>query len=125
MTTKQNATIVYDRKTAKTNKIAGSSILSAFFALIGASCCVLPIVLVNLGLSSALASHLGFFARAKPLFMGLTVILIGMAVYLSFKGGRSPNRKTMIILSIAVILVAGSYILPTYESQILTWLNLR
>ncbi|MBL4871449.1 MAG: hypothetical protein JKX72_10900 [Robiginitomaculum sp.] len=119
------ASLTSIKKDAKTRRIAGSSLLTGFFALIGASCCALPLALVNLGLSSALVSHLGIFARAKPLFMGLTLVLIGTAIYFSFKGGRRPNRKTAVILAVAVILVLGSYILPSFEGQILKWLNLK
>ena len=37
--------------------LAGGGVLGGFFAFLGASCCVLPILLVNLGVSSAPADR--------------------------------------------------------------------
>lgn len=103
--------------------MARGSVLSGILALLGASCCVLPIILVNLGLSSALVSHLSIVAKAKPWFMGLTLVLVGAAFYLSFKDGRKPSTKTIIVLLLATTLIAVSYIFPFYEGHILRWLK--
>ena len=60
----------------KSGWFAKGGVLAGVFAFIGASCCILPIILINLGLSSAIVSHLGFLARMRPWFLGLTIILI-------------------------------------------------
>jgi len=61
----------------KSGWFAKGGILASLFAVIGASCCILPIILINLGLSSALVSHLGFFARFRHWFILFTPILVG------------------------------------------------
>jgi len=74
---------------------AGGGALSGLAALIGASCCVLPIVLVNLGLSSALVSNLAFFARAKPFFLGAAVLLIAVSFAAAFWGRGASRRRRL------------------------------
>ncbi len=104
--------------------LAGGSLLAGTTALIGASCCVLPVVLVNLGLSGALVSNLTYFARARDWVLGLSVLLIAGGVVLAAKRGRMGAR-TFALLVAATVMVAAAYILPSYEGQILRWLNLR
>jgi mercuric ion transport protein len=94
------------------------------FAVIGASCCILPIILVNLGVSSALVSHLGFFARYRPWFMALTICLVIGGFIYAYRGGRKPSRRVFVFLILAGILAVGSTILPYYEGDIQRWLNL-
>ncbi len=104
--------------------LAGGSLFAGAAALIGASCCVLPIVLVNLGLSGALVSKLAYFARAKDWMLGLSVLLIAGGVVLAAKRGRMGAR-TFALLVAAAVMVAAAYVFPSYEDQILRWLNLR
>lgn len=105
--------------------IAGGGALSGLAALVGASCCVLPIVLVNIGVSAALVGELAFFARAKSYFMGLAVLLIGAAIISAFWNGRRPSKRVIVLLILSAVLVLGSYMLPLYEGHLLRWLNLR
>ncbi len=109
---------------APSSWLAGGSLFAGATALIGASCCVLPIVLVNLGLSGALVSNLAYFARAKDWVLGLSVLLIAGGVVLAAKRGRMSAR-TFVLLVAATVMVAAAYILPSYEGEILRWLNLR
>lgn len=114
-----------DRKTgAKTSGIvAGGSALSGLAAVIGASCCVLPIILVNLGASTAFVSNLTFFARYKPQFAAVTIALIAIGFVAAFWRGRRPNRTTLSMLSLASLFALAAYVLPQYEPYILRWLN--
>lgn len=114
-----------DKKSAaKTDGfIAGGSALSGLAAVIGASCCVLPILLVNLGASTAFVSNLTFFARYKPQFAAVTIILIAIGFAAAFWRGRRPGLATMIMLSLASFFALGAYLLPQYEPYILRWLN--
>jgi mercuric ion transport protein len=106
-------------------KWAGGGIFASFFAFVGASCCVLPIILVNIGVSSSLVAHLGFFARYEPIFMGLAIAMIMAGFYYAFKNGRRPPRRILILLVLATLLVLSAYILPHYEGAILRNLNMR
>lgn len=110
-------------KKTKDGLLAGSGAISGVFALVGASCCVLPLLLVNIGVSSALVGKLAFFARAQPYFMALTGILISTAFIAAFWKGRRPSKRVLAMLIIAALLVVGAYIMPFYEGQLLRWIN--
>jgi len=104
---------------------AKGGVLASLFAVVGASCCILPIILINLGLSSALVSHLGFFARFRHWFMvALSIMLIIGGIVYAYSGGRRPKRRTLVIFVLAAILILAAYILPYYEGDLQRWLNL-
>jgi mercuric ion transport protein len=102
--------------------LARGSFLGSILAFIGASCCVLPILLVNLGVSTALVGRLAFFARYKDWFLGLSLLAILLALGFAFRNGRKPTRRLMIWLGVSTLLIAIAYTLPHYEGQILRWI---
>lgn len=108
----------------KNGWFAKGSVLASFFAMIGASCCILPIILINLGLSTALVSHLNFFARFRHWFIVLSLMLIIGGIYYAYSGGRRPTRRTPIILGLAAVLTLAAYALPYYEGDLQQWFNL-
>ena len=115
-----------DKKSNPTKKhayIAGGSAVSGLAALIGASCCVLPLILVNLGVSAALIGKLAFFARAQQYFLGAAVLLLFVALAASFWNGRRPSKRVFAALLVAIIFVLGAYIMPFYEPQLMRWIN--
>lgn len=105
--------------------LAGGGVLSGVFAFLGASCCVLPILLVNLGVSSALVANLGFFARYKNAFMIVAALLLAGAIVFALRGGRRPKARFWVSVAVAVLLLVGAWILPSYEGALLRWLNLK
>ena len=102
---------------------AGGSALSGLAAFVGASCCVLPLILINIGVSTALVGKLAFFARAQQYFMGAAVILLVGALIAAFWNGRRPSRRVAITLVLATTFVLAAYIMPFYEGQLLRWIN--
>lgn len=61
---------------------AKSSLLMGALAAIGASaCCVGPLVLVLLGVSGAWVSYLSMLEPYRPVFIGLTLLFIGLAFH--------------------------------------------
>lgn len=104
--------------------LASGSVITGFFAFLGASCCVLPIILVNLGASTALVSKLSFFARYQVWFQWITLALLVAATYFAFRNGR-PKVYIIILLELGFLLAIVAYVLPSYEREILKWLNLR
>lgn len=98
---------------------AGGGIVTGLAALIGASCCVLPILLVQAGVSTALVAHLGIFARAKPYLLALTAILVLAGFVAAFWGGRSPRPSVLALLVVAALLTAGAYTMPYFERNLL------
>ncbi len=109
----------------KTGLVAGGSAISGLAAFIGASCCVLPLILVNLGVSTALVGKLAYFARAQQYFMGAAVALLVLAIAASFWKGRRPSKRVAITLMLATILVLAAYVMPFYEGQLLRWINFQ
>ena len=102
---------------------ASGGLIASLFAFIGASCCVLPIILVNLGVSTTLVAQLGFFARNQALFQWVTLALLIAATFFAFRNGR-PRMRVIVLLVIGFVLAAIAYVLPSYEREILEWLNL-
>ena len=103
--------------------LAGGGILSGLAASIGASCCVLPVILAQLGVSAALIAQLGAVARAKPYFLGSIVLLVAAGFLAAFRGGRRPRPLVLAMLIGAAILVAAAIVFPRFEPQILNLLR--
>ena len=103
--------------------IAGGGALSGLGAFIGASCCVLPLILINLGVSAALVGKLAFFARFQHYFMGAAVMLLAVAIVAAFWKGRRPGKRVAITLILAAALIVAAYVMPFYEPQLLRWVN--
>ena len=107
----------------KSGWIAGGGALSGLGALIGASCCILPLILINLGVSAALVGKLAFFARFQHYFMGAAIVLLAVAIAAAFWRGRRPDKRVVITLALAAALIVADYIMPFYEPQLLRWVN--
>ncbi len=59
-----------------------SSLVAGVVAAVGASvCCVLPLVLVMLGVGGSWMSSLTAMAPYRPLFIGLSGLFLGLAFY--------------------------------------------
>lgn len=103
----------------------GGSLFGGLAAFIGASCCVLPVVLFNLGVGSAVIAQLGFFARHRDLFFICALILLAVGIAAAFWGGRRPTRRVILGFILAALLICAAYILPFYEPELLHILGLR
>lgn len=103
--------------------IAGGSALSGLAALIGASCCVLPLILVNIGVSTALVGKLAFFARAQQYFMVAAAVLLAGGLAASFWNGKRPSKRVVVTLVLATVLVFAAYIMPSHEGRLLRWVS--
>lgn len=125
MTSETDNDVTVTKASRANGWLAGGGVLGGFFAFLGASCCALPILLVNLGVSSALVANFGFFARYKNAFMIIAMLLLAGAIVFGLRGGRRPKTRFWISVSVAVLLLAGAWILPSYEGALLRWLNLR
>lgn len=104
---------------------AAGGALSGLAAVIGASCCVLPLLLVNLGVGSAVIANLSLFAQARDWFLGAAVLFIAVALGYAIWSGRRPRRSFLALVALAAALTAGSWLLPYYEADVLRWLPLR
>lgn len=102
---------------------AGGGALAGLATFIGASCCVLPLLLAQVGLGTALVAQLSLLARAQPYLLALTLGLIVVALVASFWRGQRPRSMVLVLLLVAAVFVIGSIILPQYEGQITRWIG--
>jgi copper chaperone CopZ len=103
-------------------------LIGAFLTAITASvCCVVPLLLVGLGISGAWVSNLKFFEPYRPIFIIITLILLGFAFYRIYRKPQNcssdsvcanPRRdrimKRVLIVTTAFILglLAFPYAVP-------------
>ncbi|MFP4538663.1 MAG: hypothetical protein ACLFPA_10210 [Dichotomicrobium sp.] len=103
--------------------LAGGGAASGFLAFLGASCCVLPLILVGLGVSTTVIAQLGVLVRLQPWLAGAAVVLVGGGIVAAFWRGRRPGRRTIALLLAAAVFVGLSFLIPIYETGIIRWLN--
>ncbi|WP_421787693.1 hypothetical protein [Hyphobacterium sp.] len=97
--------------------LSGGSAIGGFFAFIGASCCVVPILLVHLGVASGLVAKLGWFARWQPIFLVTAVVLLAISLVLALSQGRR-SRLFWTLWSVAAVFVLASMLLPLFEFEL-------
>jgi len=107
--------------------------LGSVAAAIGASiCCIGPLVGVTLGTGSLVAAS--GLQRCRPLFLGVTFVLLGVAWYLTYRKPKAegcgegtacatkPGGKGgKLVLWIATVLAIGLAALPLYAGAV-AWL---
>ena len=105
--------------------LAGFSGLSAGAAFIGASCCVLPLILFNIGVGSAAIAQLAFFAEYRDYFLLAGALLVAVSLFAAFHGGRRPSKKMIFVFGGTLVLLLVAYLMPFFERDLLRLLNLR
>lgn len=102
------------KKRASSWTLAGG----VFAAIVASLCCIGPLIALSLGLGSFAAAS--FFAEWRPLFLGLTFVLLGVAWFLAYRRPKSvcdgatcaqrPGKAMRVALwtgSVAAILAAA------------------
>ena len=89
---------------------------AAVAALIGASCCALPLALASLGLAGAWIANLGIFVVYRPYItmVALSILLIGWTIAVR---RRAPAR-IFVILAIATAVTLTAMVVAQYEPEI-------
>jgi mercuric ion transport protein len=106
--------------------VSGGSAVSGILAFVGASCCVIPILLVHMGVASGLVAKLGWFARWQPFFLGGAVLLLAISLLLA---ARQPRRSRLFWASwsVGALFTITALILPLFEfelqRQLLNWIR--
>ena len=89
----------------RTNWFATGGLIGA---LLTSSCCVLPLVLVSIGLSGAWIGHLTALEPYSPLFAAIALLCIGLGfwhVYVG-NGGACGTKRSVLITKMALWLAA-------------------
>ena len=95
-------------------------LVAAVAALVGASCCALPLALAWFGLAGAWIANLGIFVAYRPYITAAAVFLIGVGwVIASWR--RAANR-TFVVLALATVLVSGAILVSYYEADLAQYL---
>ena len=101
--------------------LSSGGLLGGFAAFLGASCCVIPILLVHFGVATGLVAKLGWFAQWQPqLFWTSSGLLAAAASYAIWRGQSS--KTFWIWWSVGAFFLVAAYILPQYEFRLQNWL---
>ena len=93
---------------------------AAVAALIGASCCALPLLLASVGLAGAWIANLGVFVAYRPYITASALVVISLGWVLAFR--RRPSRRVLVVLGCATALVLVALAVAEYEPQITRYL---
>jgi hypothetical protein len=85
----------------------------------------LPILLVNLGLSSAVVANFAVFSRARDAFIALTRVRLAAGVVFALRGGRRPRLGFWNALGAGLVLPAAAWIVPRYGRELRQSVRLR
>lgn len=96
--------------------ISGMGLIAGLMAILGASCCVFPLVLAILGFSSAWFANFSFLIVYRTYILGFALIIVGAGWLVAIM--KSRNWKVFGILLIATLFVAGSFWIEANEPQI-------
>ena len=94
-------------------------------AVAASACCTIPLALVSLGIGGAWVSNLVALEPYRPIFIGLTVFLFGVALFQNNRADSGPdcdcedemnpkNRNTLLLIGafVALALVLSPKFLP-------------
>jgi mercuric ion transport protein len=95
-------------------------LVAAIAALVGASCCALPLALAWIGLAGAWIANLEIFLVYRPYFTVFAMIVIGLGWAVAVRRRASP--RTLFVLGVATILIAGAFLLAHYETDLTRYL---
>ncbi len=103
--------------------------IGVFAAIVASTCCLGPVVFTAVG-SGALAAASTRLATVRPLFLGVTFVLLGVSFYRTYRapeqdaacvdGVCAPgaNRKARVALWTAAIVVALLAAFPYYAEYL-------
>ena len=95
-----------------------------------ASCCLLPLVLVSLGIGGAWAGNLSALTAYRPIFAAVAVPLLGYGYYCAYRKKTCspdeacdkprPNRLAKVALWMATALLVVGLVFDTYIEPLLS-----
>jgi mercuric ion transport protein len=95
-------------------------LVAAIAALVGASCCALPLALAWIGLAGAWIANLEIFVVYRPYITVFAMIVIGLGWAVAVR--RRASLRTLFVLGVATILIAGALLLAHYETDLTRYL---
>ena len=95
-------------------------LVTALAALVGASCCALPLVLAWLGLAGAWIANLEVFVAYRAYTTAAAAILVGLGWVIAIR--RRAANRTFAVLALATVLLVGAVLVPYYETALTRYL---
>lgn len=101
------------------NRMANAGILGSVVALFAAACCVLPMVMMLLGLGGSWLAVFGAVAGVSQYIAAASAILVAAAWSIAIRrGGSHGSRGTRVVLVSATVLVVAAWVLLLNEAGI-------
>ncbi len=121
-------------KNAKDSLLSIGSAFCSLGAILATSCCIVPIVLVNLGLGGAWVANLAELKPYRIYFIAVSVVFAGIGLLIYIRNLMQPcdvcepkssfkKVGVPLILLISVLLIALAILLPSVEPYILRMLR--
>jgi mercuric ion transport protein len=104
----------------RTNALSIVGLALALAALVGASCCALPLILASLGLAGAWIASLEVFVVYRAYFTVAALVLIALGWAIALR--RRSSSRTLIILGLATFTVLAALAITQYEGEISRYL---
>jgi mercuric ion transport protein len=95
-------------------------LVAAIAALVGASCCALPLALAWVGLAGAWIANLEIFVVYRPYITAFAMIVIALGWAVAVR--RRASLRTLVVLGVATIFIAGALLLAHYETDLTRYL---
>jgi mercuric ion transport protein len=95
-------------------------LIAAIAALVGASCCALPLALAWLGLAGAWISNLEVFVVYRPYITAFAIVVIVLGWAIALRRRASPS--TLVFLGVASLVVGAALLIAHYETELTRYL---
>lgn len=109
-----------ERGTRSIGVVSQVGLIAAIAALVGASCCALPLALAWLGLAGAWLANLGIFVVYRPYVTAFAIIVIALGWAIALR--RRASVRTLLVLGFASVLVAAALLIAHYETELTRYL---
>jgi mercuric ion transport protein len=109
-----------ERGTRSIGVVSQVGLIAAIAALVGASCCALPLALAWVGLAGAWLANLGIFVVYRPYVTAFAIIVIALGWAIALR--RRASVRTLMVLGVASILVMAALLIAHYETELTRYL---
>lgn len=118
--TEQPPSAKADGKAGHIGVLTQAGVIAAIAALVGASCCALPLALAWLGLAGAWMANLEIFVVYRPYIAAFAIIVIGLGWIMAIRRRASP--RTLVILGLASVLAGAALVIAHYDAELTRYL---
>ena len=99
---------------------AGLGLVAGLGALVGASCCVLPLLLAITGVGGSWVAGIGALTPYQPYLLGMAALCVGIGWIIALR--RQARMRVVVMLGLATVLVIGSVLTAIYERPLTEYL---